>query len=102
MQHFSNADAHEERLKLIIEDLVIDRRSAGDALTWRVLNEIEAAALTELRKQRDLDPGIVEAIIEGCKRVRYPKTDELVDFGRSNVNSVSAELIGELYSGMHS
>ncbi|AJY40285.1 DUF2471 family protein [Burkholderia humptydooensis] len=55
----------------------------GVPLTWRLLHAVEAEALADLGFASRHDP-MVRCLFDRPAELRFPETDDLVDFGRSN------------------
>jgi hypothetical protein len=52
-------------------------------LTWRLLHAIEAEALADLGFASRHEP-MLRCLFERPPELRFPETDDLIDFGRSN------------------
>lgn len=55
----------------------------GVPLTWRLLHAVEAEALADLGFASRHDP-MVRCLFDRPAELRFPETDDLVDFGQSN------------------
>lgn len=89
-----------ERLKLVIANIVVRHRSAGEPLTWRLMHAIEDEAFDELSEMFELKQAYVD-LLRSSPLFPYPKTDEPVNFGESNALPAAFSLITEAYTLTH-
>ncbi|MFC7515112.1 DUF2471 family protein [Herbaspirillum sp. GCM10030257] len=99
MEDFSWAEinAIRSRLKLIIDDIVLEHRVAGDILTWNLMHEIEEKAFEHIKASRDLDASYAGMLKSSRLRV-YKRTDDPVDFGESNAIPTAFMLIHQAFT----
>lgn len=88
------------RLRPVIATLVESHRTAGHALTWRLLRTIEAEALGQLEKSGDLRPVYIN-MVRASSIFPYPDNDDPVDFGGSNAIACAYSMIFEAYHRTH-
>lgn len=88
--------AMRHRLKLVIDDLVIEHRVAGDILTWRLLHEIEDKAFAHIESVGDIDSSFM-GMFKSRRLMEYKRTDEPVDFGESNAIPMAFWYIKEAF-----
>jgi hypothetical protein len=86
-----------KRLDQVIQPIVSIHKAKGDTLSWKLMHEIEDRAFHILAADTSLDP----ALIKMCKSsslMKYPQTDEAVDFGQSDAIPFAFSVIYAAYS----
>jgi hypothetical protein len=92
--------AVEARLKFVINAIVARYRNAGAVLTWRLLHQIEAEALEEIKAAPDLDSAYVQ-MMQSSLLFQYPRTEEPVNFGNATALPIAFQMIRDAYRHMH-
>lgn len=67
---------------------IIARHRAAGQLTWRLLHKIEEELINELAATGAYHPEMLHMVM-ASPWMRYPTTDEPIDFGDSNVRPVT-------------
>ncbi|MFY2090296.1 DUF2471 family protein [Achromobacter xylosoxidans] len=79
---------------------IIARHRAAGRLTWRLIHQIEDEVMTELVATGRYDP-VMLRMVTASHWMGYPKSDEPVDFGDSNVRAVTFSAIEDAWAVTH-
>nr|WP_313037614.1 DUF2471 family protein [Achromobacter ruhlandii] len=79
---------------------IIARHRAAGHLTWRLIHQIEEELMNELAATGRYDPQMLRMVM-ASSWMGYPRTDEPVDFGGSNVRAITFSAIEEAWAATH-
>jgi hypothetical protein len=95
----SELDAITEGLKATIARIVLGHRSAGTALTWSLMHQIESEAMGALEQSGNFDLSHLNML--RAYPTAYPRTDDLVNFGNATTLPIALSLIYREYRRSH-
>lgn len=79
---------------------IIARHRGAGQLTWRLIHQIEEELMHELAATGRHDPAMLR-MVTASPWMGYPKNDEPVDFGDSNVRAMTFSAIEDAWAADH-
>ncbi|MGH8817131.1 MAG: DUF2471 family protein [Achromobacter pestifer] len=76
---------------------IISRHRAAGHLTWRLLHKIEEELINELEATGRYHPDMLHMVM-ASPWMGYPKTDEPINFGDSNVRAITFGAIEDAWA----